>query len=154
MVGDKLLTNRDIIIAVNEMLKNEFMDIDIFINEDNIQGFEEACFFVQLLPVSNNIANKILDAKKIFIDIEYYQKARKNKLNLYDIQSRLEKIFNRNIRVKDRSLTIENISPSITKDSIGYKLTFLMTVSYFEEVYFSKETYETMENVDLKIGSD
>lgn len=109
---------------------------------------------MQLLPVSNNIANKILDAKKIFIDIEYYQKARKNKLNLYDIQSRLEKIFNRNIRVKDRSLTIENISPSITKDSIGYKLTFLMTVSYFEEVYFSKETYETMENVDLKIGSD
>lgn len=149
-----MLTNRDIVIAVNEMLKNEFMDIDIFINEDNIQGFEEACFFVQLLPVSNNIANKILDAKKIFIDIEYYQKARKNKLNLYDIQSRLEKIFNRNIRVKDRSLTIENISPSITKDSIGYKLTFLMTVSYFEEVYFSKETYETMENVDLKIGSD
>ncbi|HBG4413298.1 TPA: hypothetical protein KSL57_003244 [Clostridioides difficile] len=149
-----MLTNRDIIIAVNEMLKNEFMDIDIFINEDNIQGFEEACFFVQLLPVSNNIANKILDTKKIFIDIEYYQKARKNKLNLYDIQSRLEKIFNRNIRVKDRSLTIENISPSITKDSVGYKLTFLMTVSYFEEVYFSKETYETMENVDLKIGSD
>ncbi|HBF5457036.1 phage tail terminator family protein [Clostridioides difficile] len=149
-----MLTNRDIIIAVNEMLKNEFMDIDIFINEDNIQGFEEACFFVQLLPVSNNIANKILDTKKIFIDIEYYQKARKNKLNLYDIQNRLEKIFNRNIRVKDRSLTIENISPSITKDSVGHKLTFLMTVSYFEEVYFSKETYETMENVDLKIGSD
>ncbi|HBG4073051.1 hypothetical protein V3Q09_15915 [Clostridioides difficile] len=149
-----MLTNRDIIIAVNEMLKNEFMDIDIFINEDNIQGFEEACFFVQLLPVSNNIANKILDTKKIFIDIEYYQKARKNKLNLYDIQNRLEKIFNRNIRVKDRSLTIENISPSITKDSVGHKLTFLMTVSYFEEVYFSKETYEIMENVDLKIGSD
>lgn len=149
-----MLTNRDIIIAVNEMLKNEFMDIDIFINEDNIQGFEEACFFVQLLPVSNNIANKILDTKKIFIDIEYYQKARKNKLNLYDIQNRLEKIFNRNIRVKDRSLTIENISPSITKDSVGHKLTFLMTVSYFEEVYFSKETYETMENIDLKIGSD
>ncbi|EGT5043845.1 TPA: DUF6838 family protein [Clostridioides difficile] len=149
-----MLTNRDIIIAVNERIENEFKDIDIFINEDNIQGFEEACFFVQLLPVSNNIANKILNTKKIFIDIEYYQKARKNKLNLYDIQSRLEKIFNRNIRVKDRSLTIENISPSITKDSVGYKLTFLMTVSYFEEVYFSKETYETMENVDLKIGSD
>ncbi|HBF0328883.1 TPA: hypothetical protein SOL27_003647 [Clostridioides difficile] len=149
-----MLTNRDIIIAVNEMLKNEFIDIDIFINEDNIQGFEEACFFVQLLPVSNNIANKILDTKKIFIDIEYYQKARKNKLNLYDIQSRLEKIFNRNIRVKDRSLTIENISPSITKDSVGYKLTFLMTVSYFEEVYFENETFEIMENVDLKIGSD
>ncbi|EQH16137.1 hypothetical protein C4256_06360 [Clostridioides difficile] len=149
-----MLTNRDIIIAVNERIENEFMNIDIFINEDNIQGFEEACFFVQLLPVSNNIANKILDTKKIFIDIEYYQKARKNKLNLYDIQNRLEKIFNRNIRVKDRSLTIENISPSITKDSVGHKLTFLMTVSYFEEVYFSKETYETMENVDLKIGSD
>ncbi|HEL7742884.1 TPA: hypothetical protein UMH08_002164 [Clostridioides difficile] len=149
-----MLTNRDILIAVNEILKNEFIDIDIFVNEDNIQGFEEACFFVQLLPVSNNIANKILNTKKIFIDIEYYQKARKNKLNLYDIQSRLEKIFNRNIRVKDRSLTIENISPSIVKDSVGHKLTFLMTISYFEEVYFSKETYVTMENVDLKIGSD
>lgn len=149
-----MLTNRDIIIAINERIENEFKDIDIFINEDNIQGFDEACFFVQLLPVSNNIANKVLDTKKIFIDVEYYQKARKNKLNLYDIQNRLEKIFNRNIRVKDRSLTIENISPSIAKDSVGYKLTFLMTVSYFEEVYFSKETYETMENVDLKIGSD
>ncbi|MFQ5297466.1 hypothetical protein C4T16_00345, partial [Clostridioides difficile] len=107
-----MLTNRDIIIAVNKRIENEFRYIDIFINEDNIQGFEEACFFVQLLPVSNNIANKVLDTKKIFIDIEYYQKARKNKLNLYDIQSRLEKIFNRNIRVKDRSLIIENISPS------------------------------------------
>ncbi|NMS91672.1 hypothetical protein HGQ85_17265 [Clostridioides difficile] len=149
-----MLTNRDIIIAVNERIENEFKDTDIFINEDNIQGFEEACFFVQLLPVSNNIANKILDTKKIFIDVEYYQKARKNKLNLYDIQSRLEKIFNRSIRVKDRSLTIDNISPSIVKDSVGYKLIFLMTVSYFEEVYFSKETYETMESVDLKIGSD
>ncbi|MCC0764927.1 hypothetical protein IR151_18200, partial [Clostridioides sp. ES-S-0006-03] len=111
-------------------------------------------FFVQLLSVSNNIANKVLDTKKIFIDIEYYQRARKNKLNLYDIQSRLEKIFNRNIKVKDRSLNIENISPSISKDSVGYKLTFLITVSYFEEIYFSKETYETMESVDLKIGSD
>ncbi|HBH3652800.1 TPA: hypothetical protein KSK13_003464 [Clostridioides difficile] len=149
-----MLTNRDIIIAVNERIENEFMNIDIFINEDNIQGFEEACFFVQLLPVSNNIANKILDTKKIFVDIEYYQKARKNKLNLYDIQSRLEKIFNRNIRVKDRSLTIENISPSIVKDSVGYKLTFLMTVSYFEEVYFENETFKTIESVDLEIGSD
>ncbi|CZR99292.1 hypothetical protein CDFC105_72898 [Clostridioides difficile] len=149
-----MLTNREIIISVNKKLKNEFMDIDIFINEDNTQGFKEACFFVQILPLSNNIANKILDIKKIFIDIEYYQKARKNKLNLYDIQSRLEKIFNRNIRVKDRSLTIENISPSIVKDSVGYKLTFLMTVSYFEEVYFENETFEIMENVDLKIGSD
>ncbi|MCC0693385.1 DUF6838 family protein [Clostridioides sp. ZZV14-6387] len=149
-----MLTNRDIIIAVNKKLKNEFMDIDIFINEDNTQCFKEACFFVQILPLSNNIANKILDIKKIFIDIEYYQKARKNKLNLYDIQSRLEKIFNRNISVKDRSLTIENISPSIVKDSVGYKLTFLMTVSYFEEVYFENETFEIMENVDLKIGSD
>ncbi|ARB07053.1 hypothetical protein Semix9P1_phi10 [Clostridioides phage phiSemix9P1] len=149
-----MLTNRDIIIAVNERIENEFRDTDIFINEDNIQGFEEACFFVQLLPVSNNIANKVLDTKKIFIDIEYYQRARKNKLNLYDIQSRLEKIFNRNIKVKDRGLNIENISPSISKDSVGYKLTFLITVSYFEEIYFSKETYETMESVDLKIGSD
>ncbi|MCC0764999.1 hypothetical protein IR151_18570, partial [Clostridioides sp. ES-S-0006-03] len=80
-----MLTNRDIIIAVNERIENEFRDTDIFINEDNIQGFEEACFFVQLLSVSNNIANKVLDTKKIFIDIEYYQRARKNKLNLYDI---------------------------------------------------------------------
>ncbi|AKP44606.1 Uncharacterised protein [Clostridioides difficile] len=154
-----MLTNRDIIIAVNKRIENEFRYIDIFINEDNIQGFEEACFFVQLLPVSNNIANKVLDTKKIFIDIEYYQKARKNKLNLYDIQSRLEKIFNRNIRVKDRSLIIENISPSIAKDPVGYKLTFLMTVSYFEEVYFEEvyfenETFEIMESVDLEIGSD
>ncbi|WP_078746743.1 phage tail terminator family protein, partial [Clostridioides difficile] len=147
-----MLTNRDIIIAVNKRIENEFRYIDIFINEDNIQGFEEACFFVQLLPVSNNIANKVLDTKKIFIDIEYYQKARKNKLNLYDIQSRLEKIFNRNIRVKDRSLIIENISPSIAKDPVGYKLTFLMTVSYFEEVYFENETFEIMESVDLEIG--
>ncbi|MCO8924300.1 phage tail terminator family protein, partial [Clostridioides difficile] len=138
----------------NKRIENEFRYIDIFINEDNIQGFEEACFFVQLLPVSNNIANKVLDTKKIFIDIEYYQKARKNKLNLYDIQSRLEKIFNRNIRVKDRSLIIENISPSIAKDPVGYKLTFLMTVSYFEEVYFENETFEIMESVDLEIGSD
>ena len=72
-----MLTNRDIIIAVNERIESEFRDTDIFINEDNIQGFDEACFFVQLLPVSNNIANNILDVKKIFIDIEYYQKARK-----------------------------------------------------------------------------
>ncbi|HBF3289640.1 TPA: hypothetical protein KOB87_003958, partial [Clostridioides difficile] len=62
-----MLTNRDIIIAVNKRIENEFRYIDIFINEDNIQGFEEACFFVQLLPVSNNIANKVLDTKKIFI---------------------------------------------------------------------------------------
>ncbi|MCC0682744.1 hypothetical protein IC218_21190 [Clostridioides sp. ES-S-0005-03] len=149
-----MLTNRDIIIAVNKRIENEFKDIDIFINEDNTQGFEEACFFVQLLPVSNNIGNKVLDIKKIFIDIEYYQRARKNKLNLYDIQSRLEKIFNRSIRVNDRSLTIENISPSIVKDPVGYKLTFLMTVSYFEEVYFENETFEIMESVDLEMGSD
>lgn len=149
-----MLTNRDIIIAVNKRIENEFRDTDIFINEDNTQGFEEACFFVQLLPVSNSIGNKVLDIKKIFIDIEYYQRARKNKLNLYDIQSRLEKIFNRSIRVNDRSLTIENISPSIAKDPVGYKLTFLMTVSYFEEVYFENETFEIMESVDLEMGSD
>ncbi|OMK58342.1 phage tail terminator family protein [Clostridioides difficile] len=59
-----MLTNRDIIIAVNKRIENEFRYIDIFINEDNIQGFEEACFFVQLLPVSNNIANKVLDTKR------------------------------------------------------------------------------------------
>lgn len=95
-----MLTNRDIIIAVNKRIENEFRYIDIFINEDNIQGFEEACFFVQLLPVSNNIANKVLDTKKIFIDIEYYQKARKNKLNLYDIQSRLEKYLTETLELK------------------------------------------------------
>ncbi|MCC3866546.1 hypothetical protein K0040_20300, partial [Terrisporobacter petrolearius] len=94
-----MLTKRDIRITGNKRRENVIRYIDNFISEDNKQGFEEACFFVQLLPVSNNIANKVLDTKKIFIDIEYNQKDRKNKLNLYDIQSRLEKIFNRNIRV-------------------------------------------------------
>ncbi|WP_273579969.1 hypothetical protein [Clostridioides difficile] len=41
-----MLTNRDIIIAVNKSIENEFRYIDIFINEDNIQGFDDACFFV------------------------------------------------------------------------------------------------------------
>ncbi len=58
-----MLTNRDIIIAVNKRIENEFRYIDIFINEDNIQGFEEACFCATL-PVSNNIANKVLDTKR------------------------------------------------------------------------------------------
>ena len=110
-----------------------------------------SCFYVQLVPMQTLANTKETDKKSLLISIKYYQEASKSKLDLLDMIDSLNNNFNRGIQVKDRYLTFNNIEPNVLKDDISYYLDYLVSISFVDDIYITKEEYENMQNVDLEI---
>lgn len=145
-----MLTYKDIITSFTLKLSEVFSDVEIFV-DDTVNGVDSSCFYVQLVPGQSIANTKETDKKNLLISIKYYQEAEKTKLDLLDMIDRLNNQFNRGILVKDRYLTFNNIEPNILKDEVGYYLDYLVSISYVDDIYATKEDYENMQNVGLEI---
>lgn len=146
-----MLSLKAILYAVTKILKNNF-DCDIFVEDNNIQGFEEACFFVQILPIDTTPSNKITNLKSLTVDVEYLQEAEMPKANLYDILNKLEKIFYRHIKVEDRYLNISSTEPQIIKDEIGHKLSYLIDIRY-NDMLIEEINSTLMQEVNISLNN-
>ncbi|HBG8829300.1 TPA: hypothetical protein KRI99_003834, partial [Clostridioides difficile] len=110
-----MLSYKDILYSFTKELGNNFNE-DIFVEGYNIQDNKKSCFFVQILPEVAQTATKKTDIKSFLVDIKYLPDWKKKKTDLFDILNKLENIFTRNIKVKDRYLTFSKKNGSIEKD--------------------------------------
>jgi hypothetical protein len=145
-----MLTYKDIITSFTLKLSEVFSDVNVYV-DDTVNGVDDSCFYVQLVPMSTIANTKETDKKSLLVSIKYYQEASKSKLDLLDMIDLLNNEFNRGIQVKDRFLNFNNIEPNILKDDIAYYLDFLISIRYVDDIYINKEEYENMQNVDVKI---
>ena len=157
-----MITYKNILYSVTKILSDNF-NCDVIVK--NQEGtFENECFYVTLVPVTSKASTLKTNEKQLMISIKYFSD---DKLNNYDMADKLECLFARSLKVKDRFLNISNVEPNFLTDEVGDMLDFLIYVNYFEkanvkishienngDVYLDKdydESIDTMNSIDVNL---
>ena len=139
-----MLTYKDILFSTTKILSDNF-DCDVIV--ENQEGtFENECFYVTLVPVASKASTLRTNEKQLMISIKYFSD---DKLNNYDMADKLECLFARNLKVKDRVLNISSVEPNFLIDEVGDMLDFLIYITYFDDICIKKEEYELMQELNL-----
>ena len=141
-----MLTYKDILYATTKILSDNF-NCDVIVQ--NQEGtFENECFYVTLVPVTSKASTLKTNEKQLMISVKYFSN---NKLNNYDIADKLEGLFARNIKVRDRFLNVSNVEPNFLTDEVGDMLDFLIYITYFDFIKLNNETCDNMQDVNLNM---
>ena len=141
-----MLTYKDILYATTKILSDNF-NCDVIVQ--NQEGtFENECFYVTLVPVTSKASTLKTNEKQLIISVKYFSD---DKLNNYDIADKLECLFARNIKVKNRFLNISSVEPNFLTDEVGDMLDFLIYITYFDEASIEKQNYENMNDISIEI---
>jgi len=101
-----MLTLKQIILAINEIILAKFPTIEIQ-STDVKEGFKRPSFFVQLDNIDSD-TGLYFSKRSMTTRIHYFPSNRHNySLELMDIQDDLESIFNLNFGVDNRVITIQ-----------------------------------------------
>ena len=141
-----MLTYKDILFSATKKLSDKF-NCDVIV--ENKEGtFENECFYVTLIPVTNKASTYKTNEKQLILSVKYFGGS---KLDNYDIANRLECLFSRNLKVNDKFLNISNVEPNFLVDEVGDMLDFLIYITYFDEVYITQEDYEFMKTLNVRL---
>ena len=139
-----MITYKDILFSATKKLSDKF-NCDVIV--ENKEGtFDNECFYVTLVPVTSKASTYKTNEKQLILAVKYFGVS---KLDNYDIANRLECLFARNLKVKDKFLNISNVEPNFLVDEIGDMLDFLVYITYFDEMCSTKEEYELMQEINI-----
>ena len=141
-----MLTYKDILFSTTKILSDNF-NYDVIV-EDKEGTFENECFYVTLVPVANEASTLKTNKKQLMLSIKYFGGS---KLDNYDIADKLECLFARSLKVKDRVLNISSVEPNFLVDEVGDMLDFLIYITYFDFIKFNTETCDNMQDIDLNM---
>ena len=141
-----MLTYKDILYATTKILSDNF-NCDVIVQ--NQEGtFENECFYVTLVPVTSKASTLKTNEKQLIISVKYFSD---DKLNNYDIADKLEGLFARNIKVRDRFLNVSNVESNFLTDEVGDMLDFLIYITYFDFIKLNNETCDNMQDINLNM---
>ena len=141
-----MLTYKDILFSTTKILSDNF-NCDVIV--ENQEGtFENECFYVTLVPVTVKASTLKTNQKQLILSVKYFGGS---KLDNYDIADRLEGLFARNLKVKDRFLNISNVEPNFLTDEVGDMLDFLIYITYFDFIKLNNEACDNMQDIDLNM---
>ena len=144
-----MLTYKDILFSTTKILSDNF-NCDVIV--ENQEGtFENECFYVTLVPVTNEASTLKTNRKQLMLSVKYFGGS---KLDNYDMADKLECLFARSLKVKDRVLNISSVEPNFLTDEVGDMLDFLIYISYVDDLKplssdDIEEVAERMENIKL-----
>ena len=141
-----MITYKNILYATTKIISENF-SCDVIV--ENQEGtFKDECFYVSITPTSSTASTRTTNQKQLIISVKYFSE---DSINHYDVANKLEVLFGRNIMVKDRFLNVSSVEPNFLTDEVGDMLDFLIYITYFDDVYIEKETYDNMNNIDMNI---
>ena len=140
-----MLTYKDILYSVTKKISDNF-DCDIIV-KNQVGTFENECFYVTVNPITSKASTCLTNEKQLMVSIKYFSN---DKLNNYDVAGKLENLFARNLKVKDKFLNISNVEPNFLVDEVGDMLDFLVYITYFEKIIIDQEDYDLV--LDLKLN--
>ena len=139
-----MITYKDILFSATKILSDNF-NCDVIV--ENQEGtFENKCFYVTLVPVTNEASTLKTNKKQLMLSVKYFGGS---KLDNYDMADRLDCLFARSLKVKDRVLNISSVEPNFLVDEVGDMLDFLIYITYFDDICIKKEEYELMQELNL-----
>ena len=141
-----MITYKDILYSTTKILSDNF-NCDVIVK--NQEGtFENECFYVTLVPVTVKASTLKTNEKQLMISVKYFSN---DKLNNYDIADKLEGLFARNIKVRDRFLNVSSVEPNFLVDEVGDMLDFLIYITYFDFIKLNNETCDNMQDINLNM---
>ena len=134
------------IIDIKKAIVSELKKTGIpIISSDIRSGFAKPAFFVQLMPIGEDVNNDI-SINTLTANIHYFSKEKTDLDNLKMID-KLKKVFINKLEVNDRTLVITDKRYD-TDDNV---LQFMFDIRYTEEVYRDKiEIFETIGDMQFK----
>ena len=157
-----MLTYKNILYSITKIISENFSCDVIVENKEGI--YEGECFFISIIPVNSTASTRTTNQKQLMISLKYFSE---DKINHYDVANKLELLFARSLKVKDRFLNISNVEPNFLTDEVGDMLDFLIYVNYFEkanvkishienngDVYLDKdydESIDIMNSIDVNL---
>ena len=156
-----MISLKNILFATTKAVAENFPQ-DVYIEDNNTQGFDKSCFFVQILPISSSALTKISNLRSIIVSVKYLQQTGEGISNILDVSDRLERIFARTLFVDNTYLTINDIESNIYSDEVGRILDFMIHLN-FDDIKYSKydgplditeeeEEYELMKELHLQLN--
>lgn len=140
-----MITYKDILYSTTKILSDNF-NCDVIV--ENKEGtFENECFYVTLVPITSKASTSKTNEKQLILSVKYFGGS---KLDNYDIADKLEGLFARNIKVKDRVLNISNVEPNFLTDEVGDMLDFLIYITYYDEIVITQEDYELIQKINVR----
>ncbi|MEW8957787.1 MAG: DUF6838 family protein [Moorella sp. (in: firmicutes)] len=127
------MTYNDIRETIIGKLRAKYPTYSIYGEEDVEHGVKAPAFFVQLLPVSSRPVSPAHTQRTLMIDVHYFSAA-KTYGDLWSMAEELEGIFDLELTIADRSITIQDKEPEVIEGVLHFKF----TVDYIE----SKEGIE------------
>ena len=141
-----MITYKDILFSTTKILSDNF-DCDVIV--ENKEGtFENECFYVTLVPVTNEASTLKTNRKQLMLSIKFFGGS---KLDNYDIADKLEWLFARSLKINDRVLNISSVEPNYLVDEVGDMLDFLIYITYFDFIKLNNETCDNMQDIDLNM---
>ena len=141
-----MITYKDILFSTTKILSDNF-NCDVIV-EDKEGTFENECFYVTLVPVTNEASTLKTNKKQLMLSVKYFGGS---KLDNYDIADKLEGLFARSLKVNDRYLNISSVEPNFLVDEVGDMLDFLIYITYFDFIKLNNETCDNMQDIDLNM---
>ena len=141
-----MITYKNILYATTKIISENF-DCDVIVeNQEGI--FKDECFYVSITPTNSTASTRATNQKQLIISVKYFSN---NSINHYDVANKLELLFARNIKVKDRVLNISSVEPNFLVDEVGDMLDFLIYITYFDFIKLNTETCDNMQDIDLNM---
>ena len=131
-----MISLKNILFATTKAVAENFPQ-DVYIEDNNTQGFDKSCFFVQILPVSSEALTKASNLRSIIVSVKYLQQTGEGISNILDVSDRLERIFARTFFVDNTYLTINDIESNIYSDEVGRILDFMIHLD-FDDIKYSQ----------------
>ena len=149
-----MISLKNILFATTKAVAENF-EQDVYIEDNNTQGFDKSCFFVQILPVSSSALTKASNLRTISISIKYLQQTGEGISNILDVSDRLEMIFARTLFVDNTYLTINETESNIYSDEVGRILDFMIHLD-FDDIKYSPENepmeYDLMKELHMQFN--
>ena len=143
-----MITYKDILYSTTKILSDNFVCDVIVKNEEGT--FANKCFYVTLIPVTSKASTSKVNEKQLILSVKYFG----SKLDNYDIANKLECLFARTLKVKNRRLNISSIEPNFLTDEVGDMLDFLIYITYFDDFKLAdgetEDVTEKMQNINIK----
>lgn len=140
-----MLTYKDILTSITKTLRYKF-GIDVFTSTIN-QGFNKECFYVSLIGSPSERVGRNLTQTNLTISIKYFGDG--DTIKLYEMIDRLNRLFSKEIKIKDRVITLSKNEPNIVTDEIGEFLDFLIPISFIDTLYKTEEEIKREETTEL-----
>lgn len=140
-----MLTYKDILTTITKILRRKF-EIDVFTSTIN-QGFDKECFYVSLIGSPSERVGRNLTKTNLTISIKYFGDS--DVIKLYEMIDSLNQLFTKQIKIKDRTITLSKNESNIVTDEVGEFLDFLIPISFIDTLYKTEEEIKREETMEL-----